>query len=72
MGRKNVYITPWWAVMLPTLRSTVLEKKKTYFEIFSEDVGHDIKERRRQAAQKVVAILTASSRQPHTKVVNHK
>jgi hypothetical protein len=69
VGRKNVYITPWWAVMLPTLRTT---REKTYFEIFSEDVGHDIKERRRQAAQKVVAILTASSRQPHTKVVNHK
>ncbi len=28
VGRKNVYISPWWADMLPTLRTTDLEGER--------------------------------------------
>jgi len=31
VGRKNVCISPWWAAMLPTLRTTGLEERFSTF-----------------------------------------
>jgi len=33
-GRKNVFISLWWAAMLPTLRTTVLDNYRTYQMIY--------------------------------------
>jgi len=38
VGRKNVRISPWWAAMLPTLRTTALDHPHCLCDIGDTDV----------------------------------